>query len=81
VILGQQEHSTELDEHMRARVREVLLKRHHHQKEKKRNLLLSICSYVDVSKRRSDQQTLAKPGEDSCRRWPQERVSARLWPH
>ncbi|XP_075301833.1 electroneutral sodium bicarbonate exchanger 1-like [Opisthocomus hoazin] len=63
VILGQQEHSTEFDEHMRARVREVLLKRHHHQKEKKRNLLLSICSYVDVSKRRSDQQTLAKPAQ------------------
>ncbi|XP_054668397.1 electroneutral sodium bicarbonate exchanger 1-like [Grus americana] len=42
MILGPQDQSTEFDEHVRAKVREVLLKKHHHQNEKKRNNLLPI---------------------------------------
>ncbi|KFP85913.1 Electroneutral sodium bicarbonate exchanger 1, partial [Apaloderma vittatum] len=52
MILGQQDQSTEFDEPMRAKVREVLLKKHHHQNEKKRNNLLPIVrSFADVSKK------------------------------
>uniref|UniRef100_A0A803YQL9 Anion exchange protein n=1 Tax=Meleagris gallopavo TaxID=9103 RepID=A0A803YQL9_MELGA len=56
MILDQQNHSSEFDESMREKVREVLLKKHHHQNEKKRNNLLPIVlSFAD------------KPGEGSCR--------------
>ena len=82
MILGQQEQSTEFDDRMRAKVREVLLKKHHHQNEKKRNNLLPIVrSFADVSKRQSDLHLLDKPGEGSCRVWHQVKVSAGLWPH
>ncbi|KAM9654739.1 electroneutral sodium bicarbonate exchanger 1-like [Morphnus guianensis] len=54
MILAQQEQSTEFDEHMRAQVREVLLRKHHHQNEKTTNLLPVVCSFADVSKRQSD---------------------------
>uniref|UniRef100_A0A8U7P0Z4 Anion exchange protein n=1 Tax=Corvus moneduloides TaxID=1196302 RepID=A0A8U7P0Z4_CORMO len=40
LILAQQEPSPEFDERTRAKVREVLLKKHHHQNERKRNNLL-----------------------------------------
>ncbi|KAM6038615.1 electroneutral sodium bicarbonate exchanger 1 isoform 2-T2 [Theristicus caerulescens] len=64
MILGQQEQSTEFDERMRAKVREVLLKKHHHQNEKKRNNLLPIVrSFADVSKKQSDLHLLDKPAQ------------------
>ncbi|KAM9585644.1 electroneutral sodium bicarbonate exchanger 1-like [Morphnus guianensis] len=47
MILAQQEQSTEFDEHMRAQVREVLLRKHHHQNEKTTNLLPVVCSFAD----------------------------------
>ncbi|KAI6062514.1 Electroneutral sodium bicarbonate exchanger 1 isoform X1 [Aix galericulata] len=43
MILDQQNQSSEFDESMREKVREVLLKKHHHQNEKKRNNLLPIA--------------------------------------
>ncbi|XP_049653035.1 electroneutral sodium bicarbonate exchanger 1-like, partial [Accipiter gentilis] len=49
MILAQQEQSTEFDEHVRAQVREVLLRKHHHQNEKTTNLLPAVCSFADVS--------------------------------
>ncbi|KAM6231292.1 electroneutral sodium bicarbonate exchanger 1-like [Spheniscus humboldti] len=64
MILGQQEQSTEFDERMRAKVRQVLLKQHHHQNEKKRNNLLPIvCSCADVSEKQSDPHVLDKPAQ------------------
>lgn len=82
MILGPQDQSTEFDEHVRAKVREVLLKKHHHQNEKKRNNLLPIVrSFADVSKKQSDLHLLDKPGEGSCRVWHQVRVPAGLWSH
>ncbi|XP_069634020.1 electroneutral sodium bicarbonate exchanger 1-like isoform X2 [Haliaeetus albicilla] len=63
MILAQQEQSTEFDEHMRAQVREVLLRKHHHQNEKTTNLLPAVCSFADVSKRQSDLHLLYKPAQ------------------
>ncbi|KAM9654723.1 electroneutral sodium bicarbonate exchanger 1-like [Morphnus guianensis] len=63
MILAQQEQSTEFDEHMRAQVREVLLRKHHHQNEKTTNLLPVVCSFADVSKRQSDLHLLCKPAQ------------------
>ncbi|XP_074878195.1 electroneutral sodium bicarbonate exchanger 1-like [Buteo buteo] len=62
-ILAQQEQSTEFDEHVRAQVREVLLRKHHHQNEKTTNLLPTVCSFADVSKRQSDLHLLYKPAQ------------------
>ncbi|XP_074913864.1 electroneutral sodium bicarbonate exchanger 1-like [Buteo buteo] len=62
-ILAQQEQSTEFDEHVRAQVREVLLRKHHHQNEKTTNLLPAVCSFADVSKRQSDLHLLYKPAQ------------------
>ncbi|NXJ86553.1 S4A8 protein, partial [Trogon melanurus] len=50
MILGQQEQSEEFDEDTRAKVQEVLLRKHEHQK--KRNCLLpGFCLFADVSKK------------------------------
>ncbi|NXD46048.1 S4A8 protein, partial [Copsychus sechellarum] len=63
LILAQQEPSPEFDERTRARVREVLLKKHHHQNERKRNNLLPIVrSFADVSKKQ-DLHLLEKPAQ------------------
>uniref|UniRef100_A0A663EE16 Anion exchange protein n=1 Tax=Aquila chrysaetos chrysaetos TaxID=223781 RepID=A0A663EE16_AQUCH len=67
MVLAQQEQSTEFDEHRRAQVREVLLRKHHHQNEKTNNLLPVVCSFADVSERQSDLHLLYKPGEGFCR--------------
>ncbi|XP_040395623.1 electroneutral sodium bicarbonate exchanger 1 isoform X4 [Cygnus olor] len=64
MILDQQNQSSEFDESMREKVREVLLKKHHHQNEKKRNNLLPIVrSFADVSKRQPDLHPLDKPAQ------------------
>ncbi|XP_058717173.1 electroneutral sodium bicarbonate exchanger 1 [Poecile atricapillus] len=63
LILAQQELSPEFDERTRAKVREVLLKKHHHQNERKRNNLLPIVrSFADVSKKQ-DLHLLEKPAQ------------------
>lgn len=63
LILAQQEPSPEFDERTRAKVREVLLKKHHHQNERKRNNLLPIVrSFADVSKKQ-DLHLLEKPAQ------------------
>uniref|UniRef100_A0A8C0F6U1 Anion exchange protein n=1 Tax=Bubo bubo TaxID=30461 RepID=A0A8C0F6U1_BUBBB len=68
MILGQQEQSTEFDEHMRAKVREVLMKKHHHQDENKGKKLFNIAHFfADESKKLPDLHALDKPGEGSCR--------------
>uniref|UniRef100_A0A663FJT3 Anion exchange protein n=1 Tax=Aquila chrysaetos chrysaetos TaxID=223781 RepID=A0A663FJT3_AQUCH len=68
MVLAQQEQSTEFDEHRRAQVREVLLRKHHHQNEKTTHLLPVVCSFADVSKRQSDLHLLYKPDLSGQRR-------------
>ncbi|XP_054035291.1 electroneutral sodium bicarbonate exchanger 1-like, partial [Dryobates pubescens] len=64
MILEQQEQCLELDECMRAKVREVLLKSHHHQNEKRRNNLLPLVrSFADVSKKQSELHLQEKPAQ------------------
>ncbi|NWV07506.1 S4A8 protein, partial [Ptilonorhynchus violaceus] len=63
LILAQQEPCPELDERTRAKVREVLLKKHHHQNERKRNNLLPIVrSFADGSKKQ-ELHLLDKPAQ------------------
>ncbi|XP_074727845.1 electroneutral sodium bicarbonate exchanger 1-like isoform X2 [Strix uralensis] len=62
MILGQQEQFTEFDEHMRAKVREVLMKNHHHQDENKGNKLFDVVHFfADESKKPPDLHVLDKP--------------------
>ncbi|XP_065515633.1 electroneutral sodium bicarbonate exchanger 1 isoform X7 [Lathamus discolor] len=64
LLLGQQEQCSELEERTRARVREVLLRKHHHQNERKRNNLLPIVrSFADSSKKQSEPHLLEKPAQ------------------
>uniref|UniRef100_A0AAQ6IP55 Anion exchange protein n=1 Tax=Anabas testudineus TaxID=64144 RepID=A0AAQ6IP55_ANATE len=48
MVLDHQEASHELDDSVRVKVREALLKRHHHQNEKKKNLIPIVRSIVDL---------------------------------
>ncbi|CAM9155138.1 unnamed protein product [Bubo scandiacus] len=64
MILGQQEQSTEFDEHMRAKVREVLMKKHHHQDENKGKKIFNIAHFfADESKKPPDLHALDKPAQ------------------
>ncbi|XP_056654182.1 electroneutral sodium bicarbonate exchanger 1 isoform X6 [Monodelphis domestica] len=64
LILDQQELSSDLNETMRVKVREALLKKHHHQNEKKRNNLIPIVrSFAEVGKKQSDPNSLDKNGQ------------------
>ncbi|KAG9335304.1 hypothetical protein JZ751_005409 [Albula glossodonta] len=55
MVLDQQEAAQEMDESVRVRVREALLKRHHHQNEKKRNNLIPMVrSLADTSRKQSE---------------------------
>uniref|UniRef100_A0AAQ4Q0V1 Anion exchange protein n=1 Tax=Gasterosteus aculeatus aculeatus TaxID=481459 RepID=A0AAQ4Q0V1_GASAC len=48
MVLDHQEASHELDDSVRVKVREALLKRHHHQNDKKKNLMPMVRSIVDM---------------------------------
>ncbi|CAN0317326.1 unnamed protein product [Bubo scandiacus] len=66
MILGQQEQSTEFDEHMRAKVREVLMKKHHHQDENKGKKIFNIAHFfADESKKPPDLHALDKPAAEA----------------
>uniref|UniRef100_A0A8C8AXG4 Anion exchange protein n=1 Tax=Otus sunia TaxID=257818 RepID=A0A8C8AXG4_9STRI len=66
MILGQRELSTEFDEHVRAKVREVLRKKHHHQDENKANKLFNIAHFfADESKKLPDLHALDKPAAEA----------------
>uniref|UniRef100_A0A8B9THJ7 Anion exchange protein n=1 Tax=Anas platyrhynchos TaxID=8839 RepID=A0A8B9THJ7_ANAPL len=78
MILDQQNQSSEFDESMREKVREVLLKKHHHQNEKKRNNLLPIVrSFADVSKRQPDLHPLDKPAQTLTPHTPPTTIEAK----
>ncbi|KAG7477364.1 hypothetical protein MATL_G00068820 [Megalops atlanticus] len=62
MVLDQQEGA--LDESVRVKVREALLKRHHHQNEKKRNNLIPMVrSFADAGRKPSEPHTMDKTGQ------------------
>ncbi|XP_036387939.1 electroneutral sodium bicarbonate exchanger 1 isoform X2 [Megalops cyprinoides] len=62
MVLDQQEAA--LDESVRVKVREALLKRHHHQNEKKRNNLIPMVrSFADAGRKPSEPHTMDKTGQ------------------
>uniref|UniRef100_A0A8D3CMX9 Anion exchange protein n=1 Tax=Scophthalmus maximus TaxID=52904 RepID=A0A8D3CMX9_SCOMX len=54
MVLDHQEASHELDDSVRIKVREALLKRHHHQNEKKKNLMPIVRSITEGSRKQSE---------------------------
>lgn len=54
MVLDHQEASHELDDSVRVRVREALLKRHHHQNEKKKNLIPIVRSITEGTRKQSE---------------------------
>lgn len=67
LILDQQELFSDLNDSMRVKVREALLKKHHHQNERRRNNLIPIVrSFAEVGKKQSDPHSMDKDGKDLC---------------
>lgn len=65
LILDQQELFSDLNDSMRVKVREALLKKHHHQNERRRNNLIPIVrSFAEVGKKQSDPHSMDKDGKD-----------------
>ncbi|XP_035008297.2 electroneutral sodium bicarbonate exchanger 1 [Hippoglossus stenolepis] len=54
MVLDHQEASHKLDESVRIKVREALLKRHHHQNEKKKNLIPIVRSITEGTRKHSE---------------------------
>ncbi|KAK2862240.1 hypothetical protein Q5P01_001773 [Channa striata] len=54
MVLDHQEASHELDDSVRVKVREALLKRHHHQNEKKKNLIPIVRSITEGTRKTSE---------------------------
>lgn len=54
MVLDHQEASKELDDSVRVKVREALLKRHHHQNEKKKNLIPIVRSIAEGTRKQSE---------------------------
>lgn len=65
LILDQQELFSDLNDSIRVKVREALLKKHHHQNERRRNNLIPIVrSFAEVGKKQSDPHSMDKDGKD-----------------
>lgn len=63
MVLDQQEGLGELDEEVRKKVREALLKQHHHQNHKKlANRIPIVRSFADMGKKQSDLNSVDKNG-------------------
>lgn len=61
--------SGQLDEDLRAKVREAMLKKHHHQSERKlSNRIPLVRSFADIGKKHSDPLLLERNGEILCTR-------------
>ncbi|KAI5615013.1 electroneutral sodium bicarbonate exchanger 1 isoform X1, partial [Silurus asotus] len=64
MVLDHQEAAHELDDSVRVKVREALLKRHHHQSDKRRsNLLPMVKSLTESGRKQSEPHCLDKTGE------------------
>uniref|UniRef100_H2MYT1 Anion exchange protein n=1 Tax=Oryzias latipes TaxID=8090 RepID=H2MYT1_ORYLA len=69
MVLDHQEASHELDDTVRVRVREALLKRHHHQNMKKKNLIPIVRSITEGTRKQSEaflSATLHPAGSVTC---------------
>ncbi|XP_036426744.1 electroneutral sodium bicarbonate exchanger 1 isoform X1 [Colossoma macropomum] len=63
MVLDHQEAAHELDDSVRVKVREALLKRHHHQSDKRRsNLLPMVKSLTDSGRKQSEPHCMDKSG-------------------
>uniref|UniRef100_A0AAR2L071 Anion exchange protein n=1 Tax=Pygocentrus nattereri TaxID=42514 RepID=A0AAR2L071_PYGNA len=63
MVLDQQEALGELDEELRKKVREALLKQHHHQNQKKlANRIPIVRSFADIGKKQSEPNSMDKNG-------------------
>lgn len=61
--------SGQLNEDLRAKVREAMLKKHHHQNERKlSNRIPLVRSFADIGKKHSDPLLLERNGEILCTR-------------
>uniref|UniRef100_A0A4W6FIU9 Anion exchange protein n=1 Tax=Lates calcarifer TaxID=8187 RepID=A0A4W6FIU9_LATCA len=65
MVLDHQEASHELDDSVRVKVREALLKRHHHQNEKKKNLIPIVRSITEGTRKQSEPHLTGGPYTDS----------------
>ncbi|XP_058888296.1 sodium-driven chloride bicarbonate exchanger-like isoform X4 [Acipenser ruthenus] len=64
MILDQQESLGQLDEEVRKKVREALLKQHHHQNHKKlSNRIPIVRSFADIGKKQSEPHSMDKNGQ------------------
>ncbi|KAF5904148.1 sodium-driven chloride bicarbonate exchanger isoform X1, partial [Clarias magur] len=64
MVLDQQEALGELDEEVRKKVREALLKQHHHQNHKKlANRIPIVRSFADIGKKQSESNSMDKNGQ------------------
>ncbi|XP_041117903.1 sodium-driven chloride bicarbonate exchanger-like isoform X1 [Polyodon spathula] len=64
MILDQQEAVGQLDEEVRKKVREALLKQHHHQNHKKlSNRIPIVRSFADIGKKQSEPHSMDKNGQ------------------
>ncbi|KAF3689753.1 Electroneutral sodium bicarbonate exchanger 1 [Channa argus] len=61
MVLDHQEASHELDDSVRVKVREALLKRHHHQNEKKKNLIPMVRSITEGNRKTSEPHLTVGP--------------------
>ncbi|CAB1430219.1 unnamed protein product [Pleuronectes platessa] len=59
MVLDHQEASHELDESVRIKVREALLKRHHHQSDKKKNMIPIVRAITEGTRKQSEPQLTA----------------------
>uniref|UniRef100_A0A8C1QWD2 Anion exchange protein n=1 Tax=Cyprinus carpio TaxID=7962 RepID=A0A8C1QWD2_CYPCA len=67
MVLDNMVASEQLDESLREKVRDAVLKRHHHQNEKKlSNRIPLVRSFADIGKKHSDLHLLERNGESIC---------------
>lgn len=68
MVLDHQEASSELDDSVRVKVREALLKRHHHQNEKKKNLIPMVRSITEGTRKQSEPHLIGGDDNNNHRR-------------
>lgn len=66
MVLDHQEASNEMDESVRVKVREALLKKHHHQNEKKKNLIPMVRSIAEGARKQSEPHLTGGRHYNSC---------------
>uniref|UniRef100_A0A672RXS2 Anion exchange protein n=1 Tax=Sinocyclocheilus grahami TaxID=75366 RepID=A0A672RXS2_SINGR len=67
MVLDNMVASEQLDESLREKVRDAVLKRHHHQNEKKlSNRIPLVRSFADIGKKHSEPHLLERNGESFC---------------